>query len=147
MSEAKIEQAADVARLSKQQSQRAFSTSRAQHQDKLERLEQLLQYKEDYEAELGVRARAGMDASQLCDYRAFLARLNAAIEQQRGELSQARENLDATQSHWMAKAQRSQALDQLVDERQRERSRARDKAEQKRADEDTLARNAQRPDS
>lgn len=142
MTSPKIEKAATVARLSEKQSLQVLSAERKAHEAHQAQLDQLLQYRAEYEANLQEKSRAGMEAAQLRDYRLFLDKLNAAIEQQQAEVAKSAEGLKVTQDTWRSKAQRTQALDQLVDDRQREEVRARDKLEQKRADDDSLARMA-----
>lgn len=140
MTSHKIEKAATAARVSEQKSLQAFSADRKSHREKRAQLEQLLQYKADYETALAERGSEGMEASRLRDYRAFLAKLNAAIDQQQRELAEAEGELRSKQAQWIDSTKRTRALDQLVDERQREELRVRDKAEQKRADEEATVR-------
>jgi len=140
MTSRKIEKAATAARVSEQKSLQVFSAGRKSHREKRAQLEQLLQYKADYETSLAERGSEGMEAGRLRDYRAFLAKLNAAIEQQQRELAEVEGELQSKQAHWIASTKRTRALDQLVDERQREELRVRDKAEQKRADEEATVR-------
>ncbi len=146
MTAPKIEQAATVARMSEQKSLQALSAERRTHEARQVQLDQLLQYRAEYEAILQEKSGVGMEASQLRDYRLFLERLNSAIEQQRAEVAKSQAGLETTQDTWRARAQRTQALDQLVDDRQREEVKARDKAEQKRADDDSMVRQMARDD-
>lgn len=141
MKAGKMDKVAAVAKMDEQQSLQEFSKSRQSHQQKLDRLEQLLQYKADYEAALGVKGSEGIAANQLQDYRLFLGKLNQAIEQQMQDLQGSEASLEQLQARWLSKSQRKEALDNLVDERHKEHSRARDKAEQKEADEGAIARN------
>ncbi len=146
MTAPKIEKAATVARMSEQQSLQALSADRRKHEARQAQLDQLLQYRAEYEATLREKSGMGMEAGQLRDYRLFLERLNSAIEQQRAELTESQEGLKTTQDTWRSRAQRTQALDQLVDDRHREDVKARDKADQKRADDESIVRQMARDD-
>ena len=131
---------AAVAKIEARKSAQEFSESQKTHREKLAQLEQLIQFKEDYERSFNARSSEGMDARQLQDYRLFLSRLNEAIAQQSSEIQGSEQNLQASRDEWVSKTQRNQALDQLVEDRHRERLRAREKLEQKRLDDDSLAR-------
>ncbi len=135
---------AAVARLEAQKSAQQLSQSQASHGDKVARLEQLMQFKADYERTLNTRGSEGMDARQFQDYRLFLTRLNEAIAQQTQEIAGSEATLGEVRAEWASKSQRNQALDQLVEERQRERVKAREKLDQKRADDDSLVRGQER---
>ena len=131
----KMDKVAAVAKLAENETARELGASQQSHQAKVAQLEQLLQFRADYESSLQEKGRQGITANQLQDHRVFLARLNQAVEQQTREVAQAEQEMVRVRGEWLAKSRRTSALDQLVDERARARARASDKAEQKRADE------------
>ena len=143
MSSDKIDKVAKLAKVEAQKSAQQFGVSQNSHSEKLAQLEQLVQFKEDYEQTLNAKGRTGMGARQLQDFRLFLSRLNEAIAQQTQEIQGSQQSLQAVREEWVSKSQRNQALDQLVEDRQRERVRAREKIEQKRADDDSMSRGNQ----
>lgn len=140
MNQDKMEKVAAVAKVNEQQSAIDFSASAQSHAGKQAQLDQLLQFKSDYEDALAQKSRAGMTASQLQDYRLFLAKLDQAIEQQTQDLRVAREDLTQVRAEWIDKSQRKSALEHLVEERRKEQRRLREKAEQVEADERAMTR-------
>lgn len=135
-----MDKVAAVAKIVEQQTAREFGASRRSHDDKQAQLQQLQQFKAEYEAQFAQRSREGLPAAQLRDYRLFMSKLDNAIEQQQREVSQAEAELAEVRAEWVAKSQRTSALDHLVDERLRLRTQARNKAEQKLSDELAMTR-------
>lgn len=136
----KMDKVAAVAKIVEQKSARDFSISQQSHTDKRGQLEQLQQFKADYETSLEEKCKVGMPAGQLQDYRLFLSKLNQAIEQQAGEVQLAEASLAQVRAEWIDKSQRKSALEHLVDERHKEVLRLREKAEQKESDEQSITR-------
>lgn len=135
-----MDKVAAVAKIEAQKSAMAFGERQKSHSEKIQQLEQLIQFKADYESALNAKGSAGMGARQLQDYRLFLSRLNEAIVQQTQEIQGSQESLQVVREEWVSKNQRNQALDQLIEDRHRQRLRAREKTEQKRADENSMIR-------
>lgn len=131
----KIEKVASVAKVVEQQSAVDLSASVQSHAGKHAQLEQLQQFKADYEATLAEKSREGITASQLQDYRLFLLKLDQAIAQQTQEVQLAEQSLTEVRAEWIDKSQRKSALEHLVEERRKEQLRLRDKAEQNESDE------------
>jgi flagellar FliJ protein len=136
----KMEKVAAVAKVDEQQSAIDFSASAQTHAGKRQQLDQLLQFKADYESMLATKSREGITASQLQDYRLFLAKLNQAIEQQTQVLKAAEAELAEVRSAWIDKSQRKSALEHLVEERQKAQRRLKEKAEQAESDERAMTR-------
>lgn len=136
----KMEKVAAVAKVDEQQSAIDFSASAQTHAGKRKQLDQLLQFKADYESMLATKSREGITASQLQDYRLFLAKLNQAIEQQTQVLKAAEAELAEVRSAWIDKSQRKSALEHLVEERQKAQRRLKEKAEQAESDERAMTR-------
>ena len=140
MKDDKMDKVAAVAKIEAHKSAREFSETQKTHGEKVAQLEQLVQFKADYERTLMAKGSAGMDARQFQDYRLFLTRLNEAIAQQTAELQGSEASLSAVREEWVSNTQRNQALDQLGEDRHKERVRAQEKVDQKRADDDSLSR-------
>lgn len=143
----KMDKVAAVARMEAQKSAIALGESQKTHSEKVQQLEQLIQFKNEYERTLNEKGSAGMGARQLQDYRLFLSRLNEAIAQQTQDIQGSQESLQVVREEWMSKNQRNQALDQLVENRHRERLRTLDRIEQKRADDNSMIRGSSREGS
>ncbi len=136
----KMDTVAEVAKMSEQHSARELSTSQQSHKQKCAQLEQLMQFKLDYESTLETKGSEGMPARQLQDYRLFLAKLNQAIDKQRNDIEDSKASLVSVQEQWLSNSRRKSALEHLVEERHKTRLKIRDKAEQKASDEHTMNR-------
>lgn len=135
-----MDKVAAVAKIEADKSAQEFGASQKSHSERVAQLEQLVQFKADYERTLTARGSEGMDARQFQDYRLFLARLEEAIAQQTREIQGSEASLSAARDEWASKSQRNQALDQLVEDRQKQWVRAQEKLNQKRADDDAFTR-------
>lgn len=140
MKTGKMDKVAAVAKIAEQQSARELGKALQSHTEKNEQLDQLIQFRQDYESSLGSKGAAGIPAKQLQDYRIFLTKLGDAIAQQTREVDSAQEQLDQVRAQWLSKSQRKSALDHLVEERHKSAVQARGKAEQKESDENSMAR-------
>ena len=101
-----------------------------------QKLELLLQYREDYSEQLHARMLAGsMPLSQWRNYQDFLDRLDAGIEQQRAVAAQADSRLDDGRSNWRHQRQRLNAYDTLGERIQRQEQAALARREQRDTDE------------
>ena len=126
--------------MSEQHSARALSASQQSHNKKCAQLDQLIQFKVDYELTLEKKGSEGMPARQLQDYRLFLGKLTQAIDKQRSDIEESKASLASVQAQWLSKSRRTSALEHLVEERHKTRIKTRDKAEQKASDEHTMSR-------
>jgi len=140
MKSGKMDKVAAVAKIAEQQSARELGRALQSHREKSDQLDQLIQFRNDYQSGLGARGSDGIPAKQLQDYRVFLNKLSDAIAQQAREVELAQEQLDQHRVQWLSKSQRKSALDHLVEERHKSVLQAKGKAEQKASDENTLAR-------
>ncbi|MBK7251392.1 MAG: flagellar export protein FliJ [Gammaproteobacteria bacterium] len=78
------------------------------------KLEELRRYHAEYELALRQRGREGMNAAAARDYKVFLARLIAAIDQQTRLLARVRAERDAMHAQWRTAARRSHSVGELV---------------------------------
>ena len=140
MKRGKMDKVAAVAKIDEQKSASELGAILQSHQQKQDQLEQLKQFKADYEKTLGTAGSKGIAAKQLQDYRLFLYKLSQAIDQQAKEVEGSQLELDEVRTQWLSKSQRTSALDHLVDQQNKAVKVARDKAAQKESDENTLAR-------
>ena len=141
MNSGRMDKVTAVARLVAKKSAHAFNSSRESHKANCDQLEQLIQFKADYESALGTKGSAGISAKQLQDYRLFLGQLTEAIDQQEKHVQASGANLELEHARWLSDSQRRMALEQLVDIRRREEARIREKAEQRQSDADAISRN------
>jgi flagellar FliJ protein len=78
------------------------------------RREELEAYQADYASGLAERVAAGMSATDLRDYRAFLARLGEAVRAQGRLVSQANAEVEKARETWRLAAQRAKSIDHVV---------------------------------
>lgn len=78
------------------------------------RREELEAYQADYATGLTGRVAAGMSATDLRDYRAFLARLGEALRAQGRLVAQARAEQEAAREAWQGAARRAKSIDQVI---------------------------------
>lgn len=97
------------------------------------RLEELLQYREEYHRKLS--GAQGLDARALQEYHIFLARLNEAIHQQKKLVQQAGKERDDSRETWLGKRTRTQALNKVVDRYRADELKQAERKEQKETDE------------
>lgn len=98
------------------------------------RLEQLIEYREDYTAKFRLLAANGLQPGQLKNFRTFLANLNRAIEQQRKSIERGSEALDLSHQQWLARHQRYKALHKAAEKYSTSEQLERDKQEQRESD-------------
>lgn len=99
------------------------------------RLEELLNFRTEYQQRLQDEGNRGIDARTLQDFRAFIQKLDTAIAQQRGLIQAAVGDYELCKKNWTVTRSRSKALENVVDRyRQQEQSDA-DRREQRDADE------------
>jgi flagellar protein FliJ len=108
-----------------------------------QKLVALERYRNEYEEQFAARAGAGVEASGVREFQAFLARLNEALVAQRQVLGQARANREAVLGQWREAAQRQQVVQKLADRWTSEIRRNEDRRDQRESDE--LANRAKPP--
>lgn len=107
--------------------------SRAYLDEQLERLGELNAFRHNYEGKNP--ASAGVSAAHWKDYQSFLHRLDAAVSAQRQIIRDGERNLETHRRRWLAKRQRLESLEHVL-EKYKDQDRAYEsRLEQKSADE------------
>ncbi len=112
-----------------------FGTSQAQWQQKRDRLSELEQYREEYRRKLHEATAAGIDAGTLREYRAFLVRLDKAIDQQTRVVGAASQEVERKRQGWIDHRAHSKSIGNLIDKCRDAESQAEARREQKESDE------------
>ena len=99
------------------------------------KLQQLKQSHQEYLERFQQVAATGMSATQLQEYRAFLAKLDEAIQQQEKVVAASMASHTTQKDNWKQKRTRTQALGKVVDRYRKEERKAADLTEQKENDE------------
>jgi flagellar protein FliJ len=99
------------------------------------KLLQLKLYHQEYLERFQAVASQGMSVTQLQEYRAFLAKLDAAIKQQEKVVAASMAKHTTHKDDWKQKHTRTQALGKVVERYQKEERKAEHRSEQKENDE------------
>jgi len=113
---------------------RAFGASQQTLTMEEAKLEELRRYHREYQARFEQEARNGMDAGQLQSYRAFLVKLEVAIEQQKEVVAASQAQRQRQRQRWQKRYTRSQALDKVAARYQEEEKKQEEQREQKASD-------------
>jgi flagellar FliJ protein len=100
-----------------------------------EKLDLLLQYRQDYSQQLDVLMQGGLPSAQWHNYRNFLATLDGAIQQQRAIVAQAASRLDVGRNEWQHHKRRLNSFDALAERLRRQELVAGARREQRDSDE------------
>lgn len=116
-------------------------------QQAAERLDLLIQYRDEYHARMLDTAKAGIDRNQWRNYQYFLERLDTAIGQARELVAQSQQRTAAGRQEWIAKHGRVKAFDTLAQRHQAKQNHAEQRNEQKAQDEHSARRHADKGDA
>ena len=81
--------------------------------DMQQRLQLLLDYRSEYTARLACVAQAGMRSVDWRNFREFIDKIDAAIEQQRELVAMAKREVETGQLHWHTQQRRLKSFDTL----------------------------------
>ncbi|MET0065665.1 MAG: flagellar export protein FliJ [Candidatus Thiodiazotropha sp.] len=113
---------------------RSMGVARRNLEQEEVKLQQLKAYHQEYLERFQTLAAEGISAAQLQEYRAFLAKLDQAIQQQEQIVAASAVNHNSHKDNWKQKHSRTQALNKVVDRYQREEQQNADRREQKESD-------------
>ena len=105
------------------------------HTSAAEKLQMLLQYRQEYLEQLQVQMRDGVACAQLRNFQQFIGTLDGAIEQQRALTLQADSRLAHGRSDWQHTKRRLTSFDTLADRVRQQQMLASNKREQRDSDE------------
>lgn len=104
------------------------------------RLEELTSYRDEYAQQFHESGRGGLDGRQLQSYQSFLNQLNAAIEQQKQQILQAKEQCDNRRHDWRQQHTHSEVLASAVKRIKAQEQSIERRKEQRSSDEHTMSR-------
>ncbi len=99
------------------------------------RLQELLNFRSEYQQRLQDEGSRGINAGAMQDFRAFIQKLDMAIIQQRGMIQTAVSDYELSKQNWTATRSRSRALGNVVDRYRQQEQHDADRREQRDADE------------
>ena len=123
-----------IAKSREQKAARKLGSSQRNARDQQARLDELRSYHEEYLTRFHGAAQAGISASQLQEYRAFLSKLEAAIKAQEQVVAASQVECSDHKQQWQQKRVRTEALGKVMERFQRDEQRIRDSREQKEQD-------------
>ncbi len=130
-----LDMLAGLARTQTDDAARALGTLQTAQLGAHQKLELLLQYRQDYSDQLQVLMQNGLPSSQWHNYRNFLATLDGAIKHQRAIAAQAESRLDHGRSQWQHHKRRLTSFDTLAERVRQQELMVQSKREQRDSDE------------
>lgn len=125
----------ELARTQKEEAARRLGALQSAQISAHQKLDLLLQYRQDYSHRLQLLMENGLPASQWRNFNSFLSTLDGAIEQQRAIVKQGAARLDRGRGDWQHHARRLNSFDTLADRLRRQELAAQAKREQRDSDE------------
>lgn len=113
----------------------ALARRRGQAAAEEQRLEMLIGYRTEYQQRFEVSGAGGMDIRRWQEYRAFLDRIDGAIDHQRQTLANAQQHMDLERRHWLDETRRAQSLGRVQERLRETERRSADAREQRETDE------------
>ncbi len=89
--------------------------ARGNLQAAISKLEQLMQFKDEYQGRFKSRLTAGLAPARIRDFQSFLSRLDAAIDAQRREIKGCEQVVDVREQAWRALRARAKAIGAVVE--------------------------------
>jgi flagellar protein FliJ len=117
-----------------QNAARSMGQARQNLEQEEAKLKQLKHYHQEYLERFHLIASEGMTATQLQEYRTFLAKLDEAINQQEQVVAASMVNHNSRKTNWKQKHSRTQALNKVIDRYQEQEQKTADRREQKESD-------------
>lgn len=100
-----------------------------------QRLAELMRYRDEYAQRFALDLSTGLDAIMVQDYRAFLARLNAGIDQQKHLILSIEERCEQQRAQWLETRTRMKVIEKVIGRYQQQEKRDEQRKEQKETDE------------
>jgi flagellar protein FliJ len=104
------------------------------HQN-INKLSQLIEYRAEYVASMGIKTQQGISGDLLHQYHQFLTKLDTAIEQQKLVVSQSEQMVTQSQEKWRTDNSRASAISKVIKTIRGKEIQAKDKKESAQMDE------------
>lgn len=136
----------DLSQLRLDEATRRLGELIAGQQEATQRLELLIQYREEYHARFLSAAQAGISREAWQNFRTFLDRLDVAVDQARAMVAASERNTAAGQRAWLDKRGKVKAFDTLSQRHRARLDHAAYKQEQKSGDEHSARKHRDKED-
>lgn len=130
----------DLSNLRLDEATRQLGKLIAGEQEASQRLELLVQYRDEYHARFLAAAGNGLGPDTWRNYQSFLGRLDQAIDQARAMVATSRQRTALGQKDWIDKRGKAKAFDTLAQRHQAREAYAEARQEQKQSDEHAARR-------
>ena len=134
----------DLSQLRLDEATRVLGELISGQQEATQRLELLMQYRDEYQSRFLATAQSGIGRDAWHNYRAFLDRLDAAVAQAREMVAASEQRTAAGQQEWLNKRGRVKAFDTLAQRHESRLIYAESKREQKAFDEHAARRHQEK---
>ncbi len=131
----RLEPVRRVAKSREDSAARDLGASQRRMHEQEAKLDDLRHYHREYLQRFSEAAKNGISASQLQEYRAFMSKLETAIELQQKAVDESHLECSSRKGVWQEKRVRTQALGKVVDRLHSAERKAHEKQEQKESDE------------
>ena len=142
----RIRPVVEIAENRERDAARQLGVSRQSVAEQERRLEELLQYREEYNQRLTGEGSNRMGARKLQEYQVFLSRLNQAVEQQKLLLAKVKRECDEKSQHWAKHRTHAKVMNKVEERYLKQERHQEDKQDQKEMDEHALRRYQTVPD-
>lgn len=112
-----------------------------------QRLQDLFDYRREYQERLRGNAAGGIPIHMLRDYQVFLAKVGQAILQQEHAVDQAHARWQQAHEHWLSQRQKVKAYETLAQRHQQAETQRTEKRDQRLSDEQAVKRFLYNPDN
>lgn len=138
----KLDKIAQLKNEFKARAGRDLLNARQRQQASLAQHQRLLEYRREYREQMKKSMAGSLKASEIQEFRNFLAFLEKAIDEQGQELRRAEAGVTAAQGHWLEKAREVDKIKLAMDKRDRMARHGEERLEQARTDEHNQQRHA-----
>ena len=125
----------DLAKRKEDEALKAMQASQGNLKQQQDKLQELVQYQQEYQQALRNAFSTGATAANCATYQHFLTQVGGAIEQQQLVVTLAEEQLNKVRLHWQSLYEKQKGMGGLIDRFRDEEDQALEKKEQKMIDE------------
>ena len=112
----------------------ALGEVQRQKQDAEKQLDHLKEYQQGYKDQYQSLSETGVNIKQLLEFRAFVSKLEQAIEEQAQVVLNLDEKVSSTRTHWEQQHQKTKSMEKVCETAVKEEAKEQDKREQNEQD-------------
>ena len=127
----KLHPVANLAKLNERSAAKQHGSDLREQQKQENQINELINYRNQYLKAFKTASESGLSAIQMQDYRIFLQRLDDAIQQQQQNVTNGRQNTQASQAKWKDTRDQSKKINKVVENRQQLENQQVEKREQR----------------